>query len=217
MVTYAPPVAMRARGRPPKGDPDSISDAAIFEASLQAFAERGFEGTSMREVARDLGISHNLIPQRLGSKEEVWYAAVNYGFGALLNELLQEINEASPELDKLARLRASVVRFVQANAARPALVRIINQEAVSPGPRLDYLFDNFIEPVRQFGETILRDLKALGAVRTESVALLYFFMTHGAGGAAALPALTERFGATVDPVEAVDVLFDGLTVRPTDA
>ena len=188
----------------------------IFEAALDAFAERGFEGTSMREVARDLGISHNLIPQRLGSKEQVWYAAVNHGFRQLLTELSEEINDASPELDKLARLRASVVRFVQANSARPALVRIINQEAVSPGPRLDFLFDNYIEPVRQFGETILRDLKALGEVRTESVTLLYFLMTHGAGGAAALPALAERFGSTVDPVEAVNVLFDGLARRPTD-
>ena len=67
-------MATRPRGRPPKGDPDSISDATILDAALNAFAERGFAGTSMREVARELGISHNLIPQRLGSKEQVWYA-----------------------------------------------------------------------------------------------------------------------------------------------
>ena len=41
-----------------------------------------------------------------------------------------------------------MVRFVEANAARPALLRIINQEAVVAGPRFDYLFERFIEPVR---------------------------------------------------------------------
>ena len=48
-----------------------------------------------------------------------------------------------------------MVRFVEANAARPALLRIINQEASAPGPRFDYLFDGFIEPVRQAGEAFL--------------------------------------------------------------
>jgi AcrR family transcriptional regulator len=211
-------VPSRGPGRPAKDAGPAVGDEDLLDAALQAFAENGFDGTSLREVARDLGVSHNLIPQRFGSKERVWRAAVDRGFGALLVELLRVAED--PPGDDLERLRATVVRFVEANASRPALLRIINQEATSPGPRLDYLFDNYIDPVRRMGADLLADLRDRGAIRTDSVSLFYFLMTHGAGGPMALPALAERFGETVDPtdpaaihhaaVEAVDVLFDGI-------
>jgi len=108
-----------------------------------------------------------------------------------------------------------VVRFVEANAANPSLLRIINQEASRPGPRLDHLFDTYIGPVQQYGQLLLDELHAAGRIRTNDVGLVYFLMMNGAGGPLALPALAERFGGEVtDPhahaVAAVDVIFDGL-------
>lgn len=212
----------RGRGRPTAGDPSAISTERLLDVALDAFAERGYEGTSVREIARDLGVSHNLIPQRVGSKEELWRRAVDQGFGRLTLDLLTVFNDDDPG-DDVERLRAVVVRFVEANATRPALLQVIQQESVTPGPRFDYLFDNFIDPVRLFGAELLARLRKAGEVRTDSVALLYFFMLHGAGGPVALPAMAERFGNAVDPddpvavrrhaEEAVDLLFAGLLER----
>ncbi len=212
---------VRPRGRPPATQLGP-SDEHLLDAALDAFAERGFAGTSVRELSRSVGVSHNLIPQRFGSKERLWYAAIDHGFGELLERLLDVLNDPAP--DDVERLRSMVIRFVEANGARPALLRIINQEAASPGPRLDYLFDRYIQPVRQAGDELLRDLHGRGLLRTSSVSLVYFFMTHGAGGPLSFPALAERFGATVDAgdadavhrhaVEAIDILFDGLRVSP---
>lgn len=213
--------ATRARGRPDAAN-RAPSDDALLDAALEAFAEHGYAGTSVREIARGLGVSHNLLPQRFGSKERLWYAAVDRGFGALLVDLVAVSNEPTP--DDLGRLRALITRFIEANAARPALLRIITREATTPGPRLDYLFDHYIEPVSRLGETVLTDLHARGDVSTASVGLVYFLMTHGAGGPTAYPALAERFGERVDPddqdavhrqaVAAADILFDGLRPRP---
>ncbi len=190
-------------------------------AALAAFAEKGFDGTSVRELARSIGVSHNLIPQRIGSKDELWKAAVDHGFVQLAFALAEVVTGEMPE-DDLAALRAVVVRFVEASASRPALLRIIQQESISPGPRFDYLFETYIDPVRIFGGELMARLRAAGRLRTDSVALMYFFMTHGAGGPMALPAMAERFGLVVDPDDpaavrrhaeaAVDVLFDGLVV-----
>ena len=212
-------MSARGRGRPAADDPTTVPTEAILDAALAAFGERGYEGTSVREVARSLGVSHNLIPQRVGTKEQLWYAAVERGFAALAIALVTAVEELD-EADDVDRLRALVVRFVEANAANPALLRIITQEASAPGPRLDHLFTTYIEPVHAFGSDLLRRLKAAGEVRTDSAALVYFLMTHGAGGPAALPALAARFGeapADADPeaahrraVEAAAVLFDGL-------
>lgn len=214
----------RKRGRPAAGD-TTVSTEELLDRALEAFAERGFDGASVREIARDIGVSHNLIPQRIGSKEDLWFAAVDRGFGFLAVELTGVLVEVDDDDDDLARLRAVVRKFIEANAARPALLRVISQEAVAPGPRLDHIFDNYIAPVRDLGQELLGRLRDAGKVRSDSVSLLYFLMTHGGGGALAYPGLSARFGAVVDPDdpvavrahadEATKVIFDGLGI-PSD-
>ena len=203
------------------GHPESLSTEQLLDAALDAFAERGFDGTSVRELARSLGVSHNLIPQRIGSKAQLWQRAVDRGFGQLTVALAGALQEDLD--DDLSRFRAVVVRFVEANAARPALLRIITQEAAAPGPRFDHLFDRYIDPVRIFGADLMARLAERGLLRTDSVGIMYFLMTHGAGGPLALPAMAERFGTVIDPNDAeavrahaqvtVDVIFDGLILR----
>lgn len=207
----------RARGRPPALDGSVPTDCELLDAALDAFAERGFAATSVREVGRKLGVSHNLIPQRFGSKEQLWYAAVDHGFSALTIDLIESYE--APE-DDVERLRAMIRHTVAVHARRPALVRIISQEAIAPGPRLDYVFERYIRPVADAGSAVLADLRSRGRVRTESVALVYFFMIHGAAGPSALPGLAARLGIAVDPDDpdavhghvtaAVDLLLGGL-------
>ncbi len=200
------------------GDPETLPTELLLDRALEMFAEHGFEGTSVRELARDLGVSHNLIPQRIGSKERLWFEAVDRGFGALAVALAEALQEQAAEADDLVKLRAMVVRFIEANATRPALLRIINQEATSPGPRLDHLFTQYIDPVRDFGTDLLSRLAADGKVRTANASLLYFLMTHGAGGPFALPGLAEHFDQNAVDVrvhaeEVASIIFDGLLSR----
>jgi AcrR family transcriptional regulator len=188
---------------------------------LQSFGENGYDGTSVREIARRIKVSHNLIPQRFGSKEMLWYAAVDYGFGRLIADLKREAQTLGP--DELVVLRGLVLSFIKINASYPSLLQIINQEASQPGPRLDYLFKFYIKPVRDFGEAWLTRLADAGHIKPISVTLLYFLMTHGAGGVFAQPALTRRLGRgarkmskaqmAIEAETAVNILFDGLLPR----
>jgi TetR/AcrR family transcriptional regulator len=196
-------VATRPRGRPVSDD--AVTTDALLDRALEMFADRGYDAMSVRELARGLGVSHNLIPQRIGSKEQLWFAAIDRGFNALAAALAQVLTEQDDHTDDAQRLRALLVTFIEANATRPALLRIVNQEAIAPGPRLDHIFTNFIEPVRQFGEDLLNRLEADGTVRTRSIGPFYFLLTHGAGGAFALPALAQRLGASPDPSDPVAV------------
>jgi TetR/AcrR family transcriptional regulator len=211
-------MATRARGRPAQS---AVSDNNLLEAVLQSFAENGYDGTSVREIARGLNVSHNLIPQRFGSKETLWYAAVDHGFGRLIEDLMHEAETLGS--DELLVLRGLVASCIELNALHPSLLQIINQEASQPGPRLDYLFETYIKPIRDFGDTWLKRLADEGRVARVSVTLLYFLITHGAGGMFALPALTQRLGDPVDQESnlsireqaenAVTVLFDGILPR----
>tara|TARA_R110002049_G_scaffold188251_10_gene356647 strand:+ start:1452 stop:2087 length:636 start_codon:yes stop_codon:yes gene_type:complete len=211
-------MATRARGRPAQC---AVTDEDLLDAVLQSFGEYGYEGTSVREIARRLEVSHNLIPQRFGSKENLWYAAVDHGFGRLRKDLNREAETLGS--DELLILRGLVSSFIKINARHPSLLQIINQEACQPGPRLDYVFDRYIKPVRDFGEAWLTRLADEGRIRPVSVSLFYFLMTHGAGGMLAMPALTKRLDKGGKPqsrrsiqkeaLSAVEVFFDGLLPR----
>ena len=60
------------RGRRP-GGPDTRGE--ILEAARRAFAERGFQGTSMRAVATAAGVDAALVHHYFGSKGDLFLAA----------------------------------------------------------------------------------------------------------------------------------------------
>jgi TetR/AcrR family transcriptional regulator len=185
-----------------------VSEAELLDVALDAFADSGYDGTSVREVCRRLGVSHNLVHER-------WYAAIEQGFRTLAGELAAAAQAS--EGDELDRLRAILLRYVEVTADRPALIRIINHEAARPGGRLDHVYDYYIRPAHEVADVVLRDLYADGRARRVSPATLHFLIGHGAGGIVSLPGLAGRFpgdhGTLTDQArEAVDVVLRGIVV-----
>jgi len=160
--------------------------------ALATFAELGYQGTSVRDLCRRLGVSHNLIHQRFGSKDQLWYAAVDHGFGTLAARLAEAVNDID-HTDDLARLRAVLVRFVEVTAATPALMRVINQEGVTPSARLDHIYACYVEPAMDVLRTVLDRLASKGAIRPVPIAVFYFLVANGATGPLTLPGLAECF------------------------
>ena len=191
-----------------------VSDADLLDLALDTFAELGYDGTSVRDVCRRLGVSHNLVHERHGSKEQLWYAAIDHGFRALAAELATAAQRARG--DEIDRLRAILVRYVEVTAERPALIRIVNHEAARPGGRLDHVYDQYIRPAHQVADLALRSLAASGRARPVSPAALHFLVGHGAGGIVSLPALAGRFpggGSLAEQArEAVDVVLRGIVI-----
>ncbi|MDP9271792.1 MAG: TetR/AcrR family transcriptional regulator, partial [Chloroflexota bacterium] len=114
-LTRAP---ARRVGRP-ANPTDVLPDSEILARGLAAFAELGYDGASVRELARRLGVSHNFINDRYGSKERFWRAVIDRSLTAQVARLAAVLNVSGA--DDLARLRNLVHAFHQANAAEPDL------------------------------------------------------------------------------------------------
>ena len=94
-----------------------VSDGALLDLALDAFADGGYEGTSVRELCRRLGVSHNLVHERYGSKELLWYAAIDHGFRRLAADLAAAATAAlAVSSDEIDSLRAILVRYVEVTA-----------------------------------------------------------------------------------------------------
>jgi AcrR family transcriptional regulator len=67
--------ARRSRGRPRAGD-SADTRAAILDAARTQFAANGFQGASMRAIARDAGVDASLISHYFGDKSQLLVATM---------------------------------------------------------------------------------------------------------------------------------------------
>ncbi|MFD8014838.1 TetR family transcriptional regulator [Streptomyces sp. NPDC058955] len=73
----------RRRGRPARGAADDSGPGArerILEAARTQFAERGYDKTSVRGIAKAAGVDPALVHHYFGTKDEVFAAAIEVSF-----------------------------------------------------------------------------------------------------------------------------------------
>ena len=157
--THAP---ARRAGRPTQPT-DLPAESEILARGLTAFAELGYDRASVRELARRLGVSHNFINDRYGSKEQFWRAVIDRSLTAQVARLRAALN--IPGEDDLARLRDLVHAFHQANVAEPGLPRILRYESIRGGERLEYVFQHYLVPIRDAVAPLVQRLVEQGRVR----------------------------------------------------
>jgi TetR/AcrR family transcriptional regulator len=208
--------AARRVGRPAHPT-DVPADSEILARGLAAFAELGYEGASVRELARRLGVSHNFINDRYGSKGAFWRAVIDQALTAQVARL-RAVLTVSGE-DDLARLRALLHAFHQANVAEPDLPRIMQYEAIRGGERLEYVFQHYVVPVRDAVAPLVQTLVEAGRVRPFPPDVMNYAVIAMTSVNAELP-LVSLLGDTfaTDPrgfaTMLSDILLDGLVVHP---
>ena len=122
----------------------AASQEAILEAALEAFAQRGYDGVSVRELNRQIGVSHNLVHHYFGSKDALWRAAIDYGLNRV-NEAWR-LEDLGPDADPVEKMKIGLRRFLEVTARSPSVQRIMEYEAAIGGPRLDYIAERYILP-----------------------------------------------------------------------
>ena len=179
----------RPRGRPKASESMPIEE--ILDKALTMFATVGYDGMSLRTLNRELGVSHNLIYQRFGTKDELWRAAVDYGFSRLMRHLQGLFD---PTLtDPLEQLRLAVYRFVVYSADHPELVALMNIEGRQDTDRLAYIYDTYIEPILKDVARLLAHLADQGVIRPIPLRTFFFLLAHGATAPHALLPLATKF------------------------
>lgn len=202
---------------PRRGRPRAVSDEMILDAALDAFGRRGFNGVSMRDLNRSLGMSHAMLAKRFGTKEALWEAAVGRAFASHRAAVLAALADAPPADDDLARLRAGLVAFVRSAADHPDLQRVINHEACEDSWRVEVIAEQFMEPLLSQVRVVIDRLVEAGTIRPVTSREILFLAANGAASVFALAPLSERFDATDGPLDVdryadsvADVLIAGI-------
>ncbi|MCU1585759.1 MAG: putative transcriptional regulator, TetR family [Microbacteriaceae bacterium] len=197
-------VLPRRAGRPGADTADLPTDEEIIRRGLSSFAELGYEGTSVRELSRRLGVSHNFVNDRYGSKEKFWKMLIDT-VGWTVVEPLRDVLSV-PYDDELERFTDGVRIFLRAASANADLTRIITEESGSGGPRLEYVYERHVEPIVQMIKPAYDRLVAEGRVRDVPFGVMMFAVL-AMTGVSSRQGLLALLGADAD----ADSLGDSLS------
>ena len=137
------------RGRPRRRAEQQRSletRGAILDAAIAEFAERGFEGASIRAIAERLGLQHPLITYHYRSKDILWRAAAEHAFAQITAGWDSSAPESSG-LSPLARLREEYATLFRYTVAFPEFHRFMRQEAFTNSPRLKWVAETVLAPL----------------------------------------------------------------------
>jgi AcrR family transcriptional regulator len=149
--------------------PGATSPAAVLDAACALFAEIGYHGTSMKDIADALGVRAPSLYNHVASKQEILFKIMDKAMDRALAAQAEALAGAGDVADQLQRATESLVLdFLR----YPAEVTVCNTEvrSLEPGNRLAIVAkrDRYAARVRAIIDRGCRDGRF--ATRTPEIA-----------------------------------------------
>ena len=209
----------RRRGRPSR-DGSAMSREDILKNAFAAFAQQGYDGVSLRQLATACGVSDSLLTHHFSSKQQLWYEATDSVFAPLLGRLVVTLETI--EADNVAqKLRRNLKASLTLMATEPAAIAFMFREGEGDDERAEHLREHYLQPYMQRirelfeaaqGQGLMRLLSheacsgmVLGVMRMLAIPGVY---KHELAPHLASP---EKISAYVD--EIVTIFYDGLMLN----
>lgn len=214
--------APRRRGRPSRDDVAMPREEILLRA-FAAFARDGYDGVSLRSLARECGISDSLISHHFGSKPALWEEAADSVFQPIYARLLALIDSlAAAGNDPITVLRTNLPQALKLLAAEPVLVQFMFREGEGDDVRGEYLREKYLRPYLARVDALFAQAQTLGNYRPVSPESRHVLVL-GLMRSLALPGLMrneltahlatpEAMAAFID--DATAVIYGGLLLHP---
>jgi AcrR family transcriptional regulator len=134
----------------------------LLRASLKLISEKGYLGSTTREIAQEAGVTELTLFRHFGSKERLFEELLKtYTF-------LPELKELLPELDGLSGENALVViatRFLSTLKERKSFIKILHTEVTIYPDKVREVYNHFIDEMRATMAFYLKSLQERGFLR----------------------------------------------------
>ncbi len=118
----------------PTGPREAGTREALFDAALDLFAAKGFDGATVDEIARAAGANKAMISYHFGGKDRLHEAILQELFEAVSARMAEVRDADLPAEEKLARY---IRLFADLNQEKPQFSTFVLREILSGGAHLD--------------------------------------------------------------------------------
>ena len=146
----------------------------ILDAAEALFAERGYAGTTLRDVAAAVDLRIPSLYNHFPSKDALYAAVLERGIGPVL-AILREFGVEDLERRDPGTVIARVMGLLQAH---PSLPRLVLHETLAGGQRLTPMLREWIAPVFGRASEMVEISPGSGRWTPEQVPLLVLAMYH---------------------------------------
>lgn len=139
--------------------PRAETRAAVLEAAMRAFGERGFAQTSLENVAATAGLSRGAVYSNFSGKDELFFALLQETIDQRLRQIARAMAPAPTLSDQLRQVGEVMIEEVREHPERHLLfIEFWMRAARDPGVR-----DQFRTYRRQTREALARVLEERSA------------------------------------------------------
>ena len=210
MATKPPATgAKRAYRAERREEQKAATQARVLDAALTLFAERGFEGASVRDIAAAADVTHAVIRLHYGGKAQLWQAAVDHLFTRMAIEMRPRHGEPPFDAGR-AGMECFIRRYVHYCARHPEHARLMLQESMHDNEQLAFAVEHHIAPSHAFLQRLIVPAVEQGVlIDIPPISMIYILSAAGQS----VFALAEEARRIYD----TDVLEDGFVERHADA
>ena len=186
----------RARGRPASSA--SVGPDAILRNARKTFGKRGFEATSVREIARDSGVDAALVAHHFGSKETLWLAVVEQIADQMAPMIDATAALRTSPLGARARVESAIVRFIDEVFDDPDVGIFFSTAATEEGERLNVLIERMVRPYHDVLVPLFADAAKQGELKVKDASVMVFMLLNAISKTVAYSHVMRAFSSLPD-------------------
>ncbi len=123
---------------------DRTTHDKIIDIAIRTFAERGYKGVSMREIADELGITKAALYYHFPGKEEIFNACINHSVERILEGMETIANSDESVWEKIRALIHGMCNFSDVNPHLFMLFKKIMNKEIDASFGVEILQDFFM-------------------------------------------------------------------------
>jgi len=172
-VHTAPPdeAPVVAKGRAKRGG--ELTATRILDAAEDLFAERGYTGTTLRDVATRVGVRNPSIYNHFAGKEALYEAVLGRVIGPVL-DALSGLIAAGPDADR----EAVIGTTMDILGEHPNVARLLLHETLGGGERLTPILKDWIGPIFARSHELISQSPGTARWDEDQLPLLVLAMYH---------------------------------------
>ncbi len=153
-------------GRPARAADEKPTREKILEAAIDLFAERGYNGTSMRDIAGAVGIRESAIYKHYAGKDAILQAIFAYAEARIYAPLPPSQNTAGSDERSIFRdMLGGLPGFLKADPTLIRISRIMLTEMHHDRKIEEYVQGTYGDRAHEYTEALFRNQMKEGNIR----------------------------------------------------